>query len=235
MPSPRCCGPVAPTSVRSFRCGRRLRARTERGLSADRPQDLPELRSVRVEVSRHLVLISWRNLLDRAASEVGAAGDVHTETDIRQLRGLAGRQDEEAFLPLRREEFAPEIPRRLLGLRRLIDDATNQAREEGFVDTNGLKVASQWWGYGRYVRIVDQTAWFGIHANLWARRRSTPLWLWFWDRDSIRLDSLEDLVLPATDSHDRFVPIYLPVGKEYNALLNAVVMQLEEIGELIRS
>ena len=185
--------------------------------------------------STFLVLTTWRNLLHRMAAQVGAAGESHTETDIRQLQGLAERQDEEAFLPLRREEFAPEVPRRLLGLRRLIDDATNQACEEQFVDTKKLKVASQWWGYGRYVRIVGQVAWFGIHANLWARRGSTPLWLWFWDRDLAALDSLRGAVPPVPGGQDRFVPIYLPVGREYDAVLGVVVKQLRGIAELIRS
>ena len=63
-------------------------------------------------------------MLDRMATEAADAADSDTEKDIEQLRGLAAQQDDDAFLPLRREELGPEFPRRMRGLQRLIDDAT---------------------------------------------------------------------------------------------------------------
>ena len=41
--------------------------------------------------------------------------------EIRQLRGLAERMDEDAFLPFRGGNFSPELPRRLLDLRRVYE------------------------------------------------------------------------------------------------------------------
>ena len=208
-----------------------LRLAREAGLSPKRREDATELRSAVVDDSSFLVLTSWRNLLDGMAAKVGSAGEAGTEMDIRQLRGLAEQQDTEAFLPLRSEEFAPETPRRLLGLRRLIDDATERAREKGFLDTKGLKMTPWSHGYGRYVRIVHWTPWFGVHYGLWAGTRHTPLWLCFSD----------GAPEPLKGSHDpqvfngRDVPIYLPVGQEYDAVLDAVVKQLGQIEGLIRS
>ena len=59
---------------------------------------------------RRLMLTSWAALLGRMAARAGEAGESGAESDIRQLRGLADRMDEDAFLPLRSEEFAPEFP-----------------------------------------------------------------------------------------------------------------------------
>ena len=196
-----------------------------------RREDATELRSAEVDDSTFLVLTSWGNLLHRMAAQVGAAGESHTETDIRQLQGLAEQQDDEAFLPLRPEEFGPEFPRRLRNLRGLVDDATDRAREKEIVGTEGMRVTPQVDGYGRYVRMGDQTPWFGIHYGLWAGTRPTPLWLCFSGGAPESLKGRDDPQV----FYGRDVPIYLPVGKEYDAVLDAVVKRLKAIGELIGS
>lgn len=206
-----------------------LRLAREAGPSPKRREDAIELRSAEVGESTFLVLTSWRNLLHRMAAQVSAAGESHTETDIRQLHGLAEQQDDEAFLPLRREEFGPEFPRRLLNLRRLVDDATDRARSRKILGTEGLKVTPWADGYGRYVRIVDQTPWFGIHHGLWAGTYPTPLWLCFWDGAPESVKRCDDIQV----FNGRDVPIDLPVGKEFDLILDAAVKRLERIGRLI--
>ena len=104
---------------------------------------------------------------------------------IQQLLGLTQQMDEDAFLPLRPDEFGPEFPRRMRGLRRLIDDATSRGRDGGWANLSGVKVAPQAWGYGRYVKLGSEDAWagvwFGVNFNRWDRQRSTPLWLALYD------------------------------------------------------
>ncbi len=48
---------------------------------------------------RRLMLTSWAALLDLMKRVVGGAGDVDTEADIRQLRSVLNRLDEDAFVP----------------------------------------------------------------------------------------------------------------------------------------
>ena len=55
---------------------------------------------------RHLMLISWVRLLDRMATRVS---DATVLSDIEQLRGLARRQDAEAFLPIHPEDLSPDF------------------------------------------------------------------------------------------------------------------------------
>lgn len=204
---------------------------SEAGLAPILREDATELRSAEVDDTTFLVLTSWRHLLRRMEAQVGAAGESRTETDIRQLQGLAEQQDDEAFLPLRPEEFGPEFPRRLRNLRRLVDAATDRARKNEIVRTKGIRVAPRANGYGRYVRIGNETPWFGIHYGLWARTRPTPLWLCFSNGAPESLKGHDDPQV----FNGRDVPIYLPVAEEYDAVLDAVVERLKEIGELITS
>ena len=113
------------------------------------------------------------------AVRAGESGELGVESDIRQLRGLANRMDEDAFLPIQSDELGPEFPRRMRGLRRLIDDATELGRDAGWVNTQGLFVTAQIHGYGRYLQLCDVSAWFGINVDLWAHCGDNPLWLLF--------------------------------------------------------
>ena len=202
------------------------------------------------------MLTSWTDLLGRMAARSSAAGDSAAELDIRQLRGLAARMDEEAFLPLRSDELGPESPRRMRGLRRLIDDATEGGREAGWVSTKGLNVTSQLHGYGRHLRLCGASAWFGINVDLWAHCGDNPLWLHFYaakNASAVGLDEIRRaLQLPhgvgrvAVDLSSGVtydvghvtdwsisVAVDLPLRVEYDAVLDAVVAQLEEIGRTI--
>ena len=206
--------------------------------------DETDFKSVATGSGKRLMLISWRRLLDR----LEAAGDSQLRCDIEQLRGLADRYDADAFLPLRQEEFAPETPRRLRSLQRLVDDATNRAVDQGYADISGLQVRPMVHGYGRYLSLRGGGAWFGIAADLWARSPypETPLWLRFWKwggkaneaqwrRTRTALGNLMRNDPPSAFEHDGgiIVPIALPTGVEYDAVLHAVVERLRGIADLI--
>ena len=212
------------------------------------------LRSVVVGGESRLILISWKSLLDRMASQASAAGDTLAETDIRQLLGLTQRMDEDAFLPIRSEELGPEIPRRINGLRSLVRDATKSGREDGWIDTSGpsrLAATGNEKGYGQNMRIghIDceyTYVWFGYTFNEWARFRDTPMWLKLgeqgWRDDGLKRDEvrrkLQSLQLEdppgIIDRGDRLlVPISLPVSVEYTAVVEAVVARLKYVAQMI--
>ena len=112
------------------------------------------------EGTRFLMLASWRALLKRMRSFAISSGD-SVEADIRQLYGLCEQQDQEAFLPLKPHELAPEIPRRMLQFNQLVDDAVNLARERNIINTVGLKLTPQSHGHGRYLRLGTRAPMFG--------------------------------------------------------------------------
>ena len=192
------------------------------------------LRSATTNGKRRLMLISWTDLLDRMASRANTAGGSHTKCDIQQLRGLAEQKDKEVFLPLRPEELGPEFPRRLFNLENLVYDVIKRLEREGLAADIG-KPGSSRTGYGYNFKLSGAGAWFGIDHWKWAERRDTPLWLYLYDSEiRERLQPLTpELELFELADNELVVPIYPPVGVEYDTVLNAVVARLKEVAELI--
>ncbi len=191
--------------------------------------------------TRFLALASWRALLDRMLSFAMSSGD-SIETDIRQLHALCEQQDQEAFLPLKPHEIAPEIPRRMLQFNQLVDDAVELARKRNIVNTVGLNVTPRPHGYGRYLRLgsgdadVWAGAWFGINYTLWARYGDTPLWITFYYSDNwgdiITIDMVrnrlgDDIWANTPNS----IPFHLTTGTEYQKVLADVVERMADIAE----
>ena len=218
------------------------------GIVLDSHSEAEGLRSAVAGVGRHLMLTSWRSLLGRMAAKASAAADSHTEIDIRQLQGLAEQQDDEAFLPLVRDELGPHFPRRVLGLKRLVEDVIARANETAWATTSGRRMVATATSYGVWLKFQRASAvyekadaFFGIDYSRWARYRDTPLWLVFWG-DTTPPDlrrALEPLrrrdppELIGEAGQDLKIPFELPVGTEYNAICDAVFARLEEIARLI--
>ena len=191
---------------------------------------------------RRLLMTNWTALLDRMASRATDAGDMLAENDIRQLRGLAERADQETLLPLRKEQLGPEFPRLVLHLNQLVDDAVDRGRNDGWIDTTGLNVTPRPWGYGRYMQLAGIGTWFGVDFGRWGRLRDTPLWVSLRDwgndyrgREDVRrkLDVMLQEHPPDFIEEDHAVCINLPVGVEYEKVLEDVVRQLKRIADLL--
>lgn len=180
-----------------------------------------------VRGNRWLMLTSWRALLGAMASRADIEGDGLAGEDIRQLNALCERQDTEAFLPIGKDEFGPDVPRRLRDLRRLVDDAVARARKIGCANTEGLRVTPRATGYGTYVRLGSEAkdvwagAWFGVSYERWLSEESRPLWIEFGNRPMPR----EEIVRKLGSSYRSFE---LPAGVEYDAVLDSVVEALRQ-------
>lgn len=207
-----------------------------------RPDDEEtEFKSAMVD-ELYLMLTSWKHLLEW----LEGAGDSHSRSGVQELRGLVDRLDQDAFLPIRPDEFAPEIPRRMLNLITLVDDAVTRAKNDGWISTEGVKVAPQATGYGRYVYVAEAGAWFGIDIARWARADypDTPLWLRLVEWDGTvpiahLRQALEELFQSdpqgCFDEGERLcVPIMLPTAVEHPAVLNAVVARIEDVANRIK-
>ena len=197
------------------------------------------LRSATVGGKRRLMLISWTDLLDRMDSRASTSRESHTENNIQQLRGLAEQMDDEAFLPLRREELGPEFPRRLRNLERLVADVIKCLEEDKKLATDTTSSQSHT-AYGKSFKLSGAEAWFGIDHYKWAEARDTPLWLYLYEgvqpvsEIRERLQSLApELELLEFVDNQLVAPIYPPVGVEYDTVLNVVVARLKEVAELI--
>lgn len=123
-----------------------------------------------------LSLASWTVLLDRVQD--GVAADPQATADIRQLRGLVDRQDEEVVRPVRSEELRDQdSPLLVLLLQNVVDAAIVRAKRRRVATKPKKK--PQPWGYGQWLRLARVDVWFGIHFDRWVRSPTALLWLWF--------------------------------------------------------
>lgn len=186
-----------------------------------------------------IILASWTSLLGSMATKVSDAGDLQIKADIEQLRGLAAHEDTTAFMPLRAEELGPDIPRRLIGLKTLVRHATERLVASGIANQKGLTRSITTDRYVNYIRLAGAGAAFGIEYDRWAKLRDTPLWLTFYEWKNFKplkeiwqnLDSFRRCDPPELFkvSGETVMPIELPLGVEYDAVLDAIVKRIESI------
>ena len=195
-----------------------------------------------VGTDKRLMLVSWDQLLGSLAAAVAA--DTQVASDIRQLRGFARTQDEEAFQPIHMEEIGLMLPRRIRGLNRLIDDVVDaRGVREGWMTTSGLRATPQREGYGRYFRFADAASGSTIPGDLflcvnyqrWAISAETPLWIWIGHAVPVGLGKLRDVSpsLVENDGPGTNVPIFLKTGVEYERVLDDVVSQVRAVLDII--
>ncbi len=195
------------------------------------------------KLGKRLLLASWPLLLDRLAAAVPP--DSLAASNIRQLRGLAQREDDEAFHPIDTAELSPSVPRRLRWINRLIDDLVDsRGCPEGWMSVEGARATPQRDGYGRYSRFKTDlgkvvTGWLFLCVNhrLWATSGDTPLWLWIGSDVPISPVHLRSKV-PSLAEHGGSrgpydVPIYLTPGVEYERVLDDAVQQVKAIWEMV--
>ena len=186
------------------------------------------------EMSR-IIMVGWVDLL--ASLGQATSDDPDVASDIRQLQGLAEQQDGEAFLPLKREELAPEFPRRLRRIVDLIDVAIYQyGVKEDWLSVRNLRAQPQYYGYGRYFGIVgiEGSLWLGLNYELWAETEKSPLWLWFssnvLDKRRARLE---------VEFHDRWdgtwTPIYLKTDADRYVVLEDIARQLKAMADTFKA
>lgn len=209
----------------------------------------PDALSVDVSRGRRLLFTSWGALLARLGSRASGARETDAELDIRQLRGLADRMDEDAFLPIRSDELGPDVPRRLLGLLQLVDDAAQRLAGDGIAELRGQWSASYTGSAGRYLRFAGADAWIGVWYRPWAEHRATPMWLQLRApsrpgdrplheiraklRPLIQNDPPDVVEGSAVASTGLLVPIMLPTSVEKGAVLDAVVDRLTKVSALL--
>ena len=179
---------------------------------------------------RRLMMASWPELLDSMASAARAAGDGRAESEIVQLRGLTERMDMEAFPPWVSDDLKTAFPRRILALMRLVDGAVARLEAAGLAKFP-KKSQPYGGGYGWWVHLNGERVWFGLYWRQWAEHGDSPLWLWPEEQEA---RSLLRAHRDGPDSPDgEHFRIALPIGEEHDTVLNNVVAQLEQVGNLL--
>jgi hypothetical protein len=197
-----------------------------------------------------MALASWQTLLNAALRDLEASGESRLQGDAAQLLGLCEQEDSEAFLPLRSEELAPAVPRRLIHLLQLIEDAVEKAVHGKFASRKDprkgatLKKAKYEASPGRYFCLGQVGVSLRLYFEHWAKHADTPLWLVIhgtnWKKDSLgsarhALRDLEDHSHLFVYNAGLYVPIDLPLGVERGAVLESIVRQIKAVADLLES
>ena len=218
---------------------------SDQGLELDEPRRNVDWLSAEIRHrNQHLMVISWASLLDGMAQRAENAGDTAAGIDIDQLRGLAAQEDDDAaFMPLRPEELNPEIPRRIMSWKQVVEGVIKEMTERGWVlrSTRRPVTHNSIEYYGRWLEFAGTGAWFGVNNEAWAQRRNTPLWLELYSSEALpdddasrrRLNELEERFPGEGMDEDWFVPIFVPTGLEHAAVQCRIVQRLEIICQLI--
>lgn len=191
---------------------------------------------------RHLGICSWRALLGALRAELDAAGEYRLVGEVEQLRGLCDRMDAEAFQPVRPEDVAPTLPRRILQYAALAEDVAQRLAARGIADLNRANTAGSKGYYRRYLRIKGHGCSISLDYGAWATRAETPLWLlvkaanWtFSERAWSSLLPLSNEDPPRLFRHDDHaaVPLHLKMGAERGAVLDDLVEQVARVAEML--
>lgn len=190
-----------------------------------------DLRSAAIEDdNRHLMMTGWRDILGILHDAAVSGGEKDTQFEIAQLRGLVDymEMDTSAFLPLSEGELEPDIPRRMLSLMRLVDEAVERVQAEEPVSLHSPPGG----GYGKNFTLNGVRVWFGVYQRKWAQHGMSPLWVYPWckrDREFLRNNHCKT---PLNDA-DHF-PVDLPIGVDYNAVLEETVSQIKKMARLFK-
>ena len=206
------------------------------------------VRSATVNDGPHrLMLTSWLHLLGKLSA---ATGD--PEKEIRQLQGLCAQQDRAAFLPLRAGEIGPDFSKRATDLHNLFYDVVKRLRVQKIAGFKGLAAAKYGPNYGRFVLLgnsatgITDDAWVGVHFEFGVQHRETPFWVMLGYTFGAKIDQIRERldVAQRQDGLDyinaernkwpvSLVPIHLPAGVEYDYVLDSVVGQIRNIGDIL--
>lgn len=200
-----------------------------------------------LNTNHKICVTSWHSLLNILETELDAAGDYLTKSDLIQLRGLCDQMDEEAFLPIDSKEISPMIAKRNIQFTELVDNALEKGISEKIFQKNGLKGATGKNSYGRYFAMEDYFFNFKFDNTLWSEVRNTPFWLEVWGKGFSRdvkergkvkkaLSILEsDEYGTALDKRygTVIVPIELDYGEEKEVVVKSMVDQIYQIFKLL--
>ncbi len=218
-----------PSRVDALWAELRLRCSEEGVVLTESP--LREGRSATTSLGPLLAVLPWQVLLSHLLQEAERQHDDSAATDLRQVFGLAGRLDQEAFAPLHARDLGPEVAQRVLWHIQTVNDVQARLLEEGLATSAGQRRAGADF-YGRFLRVEGVRFWMGLWWGAWASGPATPLWLQLHDDDPERwglghaaLDRLESQGRLSVSDYGGYVavPLFPPLGREYDVVVSAVV------------
>lgn len=188
-----------------------------------------------LSINHEICVTDWISLLNVIETELDAAGDYITKSDLIQLKGLCDQMDEEAFLPVDPQEISPMIARRNIQFTELVDNVIEHGISKDIFRLDGLRSSEGRNHHGRYFIMKDYFFNFKFDNLLWNEVRNTPFWLqvfgkgWHKDKEA-RQKVKKALVKLESDDYGIFYDDYdlalVPVELEFRVEKDEVVKSL---------
>ncbi|MDE2745468.1 MAG: hypothetical protein OXI41_05725 [Chloroflexota bacterium] len=188
------------------------------------------LRSGMVEGSQHCFMVtSWGHLLNFLDDRVSDPG---VRSDILQLKGLAQIQDDDAFRPLSPEDLDEQPARRIRHFNRIVNNAVERGHKDEWLSVTGFQARAQAYGYGRWFRFANagNASWFGVNHYRWGEHGHSPLWISVHEED-MRSKVDDTSLFKVRRGSYWWLPIYLKTGMMFDAVVDDVTSQLEQISQ----
>lgn len=205
--------------------------------------DIQEVKIVQLSSNQHMVLASWRVLLNTIHQALEMEGERDTLSDLSQLEGLCEQMDETAFLPLQSEELTSNLSTRLVQFSELVDEVANRLIGSKYASKGGLRASANRYGYIQYLTVHALQISIELNAYNWSKLAYTPFWLGLWysnkDTFSFLIDKLRPLETSTPPKLFReakciYVPLFLKTGVEKFEVVDDVINQIKAVLEIIR-
>lgn len=206
--------------------------------------ELSEIRIARVFGAQHLVLLSWRVVLDALRQSLDIEGEREMAGNLLQLQGLCDQMDSSAFLPLRSEELTSAVSTRIGQYCDLVDEITELMVAQGKVSITGTRATNTRTGYLRYMHLQNHACSVEFNPVLWGKYSMTPLWLgiksqnWKYDPEARKKLVSYELAQPQQlfcENDYLYIPLYLKTGVEKVDVVKGLVEQMNAVLELLAS
>ncbi len=195
-----------------------------------------------------LGMTSWRSLLNILTDAVTAAGDVAAASNLGQLRGLCDCMDSEAFHPLTTEELSGSVAVRLRQYTGLIEKSVTRMINTGVATRGTSEIPTPTPGrgeayWGLFFGLENVMCFLHVSARSWAKDRATPLWLQVGHKNQPPVAAVHAALEPLSGEANRVfrrrycvdVAIDLPAGVEEDAVVAAIVSQIQRVASLLES
>jgi hypothetical protein len=208
-------------------------------LGPDQSSELPMMLASADNVT--VALTSWKEVLTVLENALQADDDAQTLWDLRQLRAMCDRQDQEAFVPLTNQDLDSRPAQRYYQFINLSLEAVESLSASGVATALGKTSFIRDWG-GRYLFLGGWECYLGISWEHWANDRATPIWLVITDlrapENPALTETLSELKLKdppklLSDGRRHIFPIHLKEHADRDIVREDIIHQLREIAALL--
>jgi hypothetical protein len=208
-----------------------------RSLGESLDEEISEFSSASLELTsgEAIAVSSWSTVLSKIESAVQESheeGRHRVLNDIRQLRGLCQRLNAQAFHPVRKEEVGPEVAKRHLDFKDLVEDVKKIVQGGRFSGwTNTGRASSSYHSHRFNGNLHGIEYFFGVMYKQWKKFEASPFWMKFREDDPHRRKKIKNVLRTEVEVFDHpsvDKDVLIPINTKLNADRAQVISHFEE-------